>query len=82
MSEEVKDSSATLPRALLWSFTFNALLGFIMAVTLVFTLGNVDEVLASLTGEYECRCSYADGKSPTGLQLTLESPLLGCTDSH
>ena len=34
----------------MWSFTFNAILGFILAVTLVFTLGNVDEILASPTG--------------------------------
>jgi len=39
-----------LPKALLWSFTFNALLGFVMAVTLTFTLGNVETILESLTG--------------------------------
>lgn len=74
-AEEVKDSSSTLPKALLWSFTFNALLGFIMAVTLVFTLGNVDEVLASLTGEYKCHCAYADEDTRTGLTAMLKSPL-------
>lgn len=49
-AEEVKDSSATLPKALIWSFTFNAILGFIMAVTLCFTLGNVEEILETATG--------------------------------
>ena len=50
-AEEVKDASATLPKALLWSFGFNAVLGFIMAVTIVFTLGDVEEILASATGK-------------------------------
>lgn len=50
MAEEVRDSSYTLPRALLSSFGFNAALGFVMAVTLCFTLGNVDDILASKTG--------------------------------
>ncbi|KAI6820140.1 amino acid transporter-like protein [Hortaea werneckii] len=49
MSEEVKDASSTLPKAMLWSFGFNASLGFIMAVTICFTVGNVSEVLNSAT---------------------------------
>lgn len=50
MSEEVKDASTTLPRAMLSAFGFNALLGFIMAITLSFTLGDRDSILESLTG--------------------------------
>ncbi|KAK4964239.1 hypothetical protein LTR28_003917 [Elasticomyces elasticus] len=50
MSEEVKDASATLPKAMMWSFGFNATLGFLMAVTLCFTLGNVTDISASATG--------------------------------
>jgi len=50
MSEEVKDSSTTLPKAMLWAVAFNATLGFIMAITLSFTLGDVDSILASATG--------------------------------
>lgn len=50
MSEEVKDAGSTLPKALLASFGFNAFLGFLMAVTLSFTVGNVEEILSSPTG--------------------------------
>lgn len=50
MSEEVKDAGHTLPRAMLWSVGFNAALGFLMAVTLCFTLGDVDAILATATG--------------------------------
>ena len=49
MCEEVKDASSTLPKAMLTSFCFNGVLGFIMAVTICFTVGNVEEVLASPT---------------------------------
>ena len=50
MSEEVKDASTTLPRAMMSAFCFNALLGFVMAITLSFTLGDVESILASPTG--------------------------------
>ena len=50
MSEEVKDASTTLPRAMLSAFAFNALLGFIMAITLSFTLGDPASILSSPTG--------------------------------
>jgi len=50
MSEEVKDAGSTMPKAMLWSVAFNSALGFLMAVTLCFTLGNVTEILATPTG--------------------------------
>lgn len=50
MSEEVKDASTTLPRAMMSAFVFNAILGFVMAITLSFTLGDVESILASPTG--------------------------------
>ena len=50
MSEEVKDASTTLPRAMLSAFGFNAILGFVMAITLSFTLGDVESILSSPTG--------------------------------
>jgi amino acid transporter len=50
MSEEVKDASTTLPRAMMSAFCFNGLLGFVMAITLSFTLGDVESILASPTG--------------------------------
>lgn len=39
MSEELKDASRVLPSAMMWGFFFNALLGFLMLVTLCFCLG-------------------------------------------
>lgn len=50
IAEEIKDASETLPRAMMSSVAINGVLGFIMLVTLCFTLGEVDAVLDSPTG--------------------------------
>jgi choline transport protein len=49
MSEETRDASITLPKAIMWSVALNAGLAFIMAVTLCFTLGDVDSLFDSVT---------------------------------
>ncbi|KAL4759206.1 putative GABA permease [Aspergillus foveolatus] len=50
MSEEIKDASRTLPKAMMSAVGVNAVLGFIMIITLCFTLGDVDNILESPTG--------------------------------
>ena len=50
IAEEVKDASRTLPKALLWSFAINALLGWTMVLTICFTLGDVESIATSPTG--------------------------------
>ncbi|KAJ5937266.1 hypothetical protein N7454_004921 [Penicillium verhagenii] len=50
MSEEIKDASETLPKAMMCSVAVNGVLGFIMLVTLCFTLGEVNTVLDTPTG--------------------------------
>ncbi|PSK46333.1 Choline transport protein [Elsinoe australis] len=50
MSEEIRDASRALPRAIVYSCAFNGLLGLIMAITLCFVIGDVDTVLATPTG--------------------------------
>ncbi|RMZ88479.1 hypothetical protein DV736_g4298, partial [Chaetothyriales sp. CBS 134916] len=49
MSEEIQDASITLPRAIMSSIVLNGLLSFIMGVTLIFTLGDVDSLMNSVT---------------------------------
>lgn len=51
MSEEIHDASITLPRAIIWSIIVNGSLSFIMAITLIFTLGDVDSILNTATRE-------------------------------
>ena len=65
MSEEIRDASITLPRAIMGSVILNVTLVFTVIITICFTLGNADEVLASPTGYafiqifYKATGSYA-----------------------
>ncbi|KAK3718751.1 hypothetical protein LTR37_004970 [Vermiconidia calcicola] len=45
MSEEVKEPTIVLPRAMIGTIIVNGLLGFGMILALLFSLGNLDEVL-------------------------------------
>lgn len=49
MSEEIKDSSLVLPRAMMWTCLINGTLGFVMLVTFCFCLGDVATVLSNPT---------------------------------
>ncbi|KAJ6092078.1 hypothetical protein N7467_004047 [Penicillium canescens] len=50
MSEEIKDASDTLPKAMITSVCVNAASGFLMLVTVCFTLGDIDDILSTPTG--------------------------------
>jgi len=50
MSEEIKDASLTLPRAIMWAAGVNGSLGFVMIITFSFTLGSVLDILETPTG--------------------------------
>ncbi|KAL3452446.1 amino acid/polyamine transporter I [Aspergillus insuetus] len=50
MCEEIKDASRTLPKAMMSAVGVNACLGFIMIITICFTLGDVNSVLETPTG--------------------------------
>ena len=47
MSEEIKDASITLPRAMMWTVVINGSLGFVMLVTFCFCLGDVNTILSN-----------------------------------
>ncbi|KAK0113953.1 hypothetical protein ONS96_014802 [Cadophora gregata f. sp. sojae] len=49
MSEEIKDASIVLPRAIMWAATINGSLGFVIIVTFCFTLGSVFDILDTPT---------------------------------
>ncbi|KAK4496526.1 hypothetical protein PRZ48_012506 [Zasmidium cellare] len=51
MSEEVKHAATVVPRALLWTIVPNAIMCLVMGTTLIFCLGDIDDVLASPTGQ-------------------------------
>jgi choline transport protein len=50
MSEEIKDASLVLPRAIMWAAYINGTLGFIMVITFCFTLGSVFDIINTPTG--------------------------------
>ncbi|KAH8809152.1 amino acid/polyamine transporter I [Xylogone sp. PMI_703] len=47
MSEEIQDASITLPKAIMWAIIPNALMVFLMSVTLIFTMGDINSILAA-----------------------------------
>ena len=49
-AEEIKDASETLPKAMITSVLINDCAGFLMLVTICFTLGDINDVLATPTG--------------------------------
>ncbi|KAI1971601.1 hypothetical protein LOZ51_006761 [Ophidiomyces ophidiicola] len=50
MAEEIQDASRTLPKAIMGTVFINGILGFLMMLTLCFTLGDVNSILETKTG--------------------------------
>jgi amino acid transporter len=51
LSEELKDASYVLPRSMVATATVNYILGFVMTITVMSTLGDVTSVLTTTTGQ-------------------------------
>jgi amino acid transporter len=51
LSEELRDASWSLPRCMITTASINYVLGFLMTIALMFTIGNVEEVLSTPTGQ-------------------------------
>ncbi|KAK3071268.1 hypothetical protein LTR53_008950 [Teratosphaeriaceae sp. CCFEE 6253] len=49
MAEEIKDSSKTLPQAIVLGVAVNGIMGLIMVITICFTLGDTDSILGTTT---------------------------------
>nr|OQO26121.1 hypothetical protein B0A51_04515 [Rachicladosporium sp. CCFEE 5018] len=80
MSEETKDATRAMPRAIMWSTYINGFLGFVMAITMIFTLGDLDEILATATGYPFIQVFFNVTKSHVGTTLMtvlILLPLLG-----
>ncbi|KAF2002121.1 amino acid transporter [Amniculicola lignicola CBS 123094] len=69
MSEEVRDASKILPRAMIWTILTNGIMGFIMIITFAFTLGNLDDALASPTRQPFLHVFYTATKSRAGATI-------------
>jgi len=51
MSEELKDASKQVPRTMIWTTFINGALGFVLIVTFCMTVGDVDSVIDTPTGQ-------------------------------
>ena len=51
LAEELKDASYVLPRAMFSAAIINYISGFVMTVTFMFNLGNLDEILEATSGQ-------------------------------
>ncbi|KAL4888025.1 amino acid permease-domain-containing protein [Aspergillus ambiguus] len=75
MSEEIKDASETLPKAMMAAVGVNGVLGFVMIITICFTLGDVNNILNSPTGYpfiqifYNVTGNYAAANTMTAILI-------------
>ena len=80
MSEELSGASLTMPKAMMWTIGPNAALGFLMAVTMVFTVGNIDKILKTPTGQPFIQIFYNGVCSLPGanIMVAINRHLLDC----
>lgn len=69
MSEEIKDASIILPRAIMWAAGVNGSLGFVMVITFCFTLGDVLDILQTPTGYPFIQVFYNATQSNAGTSV-------------
>lgn len=84
MSEELHDASRTMPKAIMWSCAINFTMAFLMGVTLIFCVGDVENILSTPTKQpfiqlfYNATQSYGGTNTMVALVVVL---LVGCTIS-
>lgn len=66
LAEELKDASYVLPRAMFSAAIINYISGFVMTVTFMFNLGNLDEILEATSGQPWVSAIYAITGSKAG----------------
>lgn len=50
MSEETRDAGLTVPKAMMWSFGINALLGLVFLITLLFAITDINAAIEDPSG--------------------------------
>ena len=76
-AENAKDASHTVPWSLVISYGFNAAMGFIAGVTVIFCAGDLDEVLANGTQAPFVTIFFNSTKSEAGTIIMLV-PIMLC----
>ncbi|KAH3994513.1 hypothetical protein HBI56_160530 [Parastagonospora nodorum] len=85
MSEELRDASHTLPRAMIWTAIVNSSMGFLMLITFCFCLGDVDSVLHTATGQPHIQAMFNATQSVSGTtalaSITTIMAVFGCVNN-
>lgn len=80
LAEEVSNANITIPRVITFSMLFNGIVGFVMMITLLFALGDVNTVLNSKTTFPHIQIFYGMTTTrklrhkPTNQNQTTQSP--------
>ncbi|KAL4816103.1 amino acid/polyamine transporter I [Aspergillus spinulosporus] len=75
MSEEIENATVIVPRSILLSVLINGMLGFGMAIALLFCLGDLDTALASPTG-YPFMEIFRSGTGSVGGAATMTAIII------
>lgn len=79
LAEELKDASYILPRAMFSAAIINYVTGFVMTVTFMFNLGDVDAALESSTGQPWVYVMYTiTGSKAATIVLVLVMTVMVC----
>ncbi|ETI27490.1 hypothetical protein G647_09681 [Cladophialophora carrionii CBS 160.54] len=76
MAEEVENSALNIPRAIIASMCINGLVGFVMMLTVLFCLGDVDSVLETATGYPFIQIFYNSVNSISGATVMVAVVLI------
>lgn len=71
MSEETNDASRTIPRVVVWAVAANAAMLWIVGITLIFCLGDLDSVLGTATGQPVIQIFYNATGSIAGTNVMI-----------
>jgi choline transport protein len=85
MSEELRDASHTLPRAMIWTAIVNSSMGFLMLITFCFCMGDVKSVLNTPTGQPFIQALLNATQSVSGAtalaSITTIMAIFGCVNN-
>ena len=81
MSEEIKDASVTLPRAIMTSAFLNGSLGWIMTITYCFCMGDLYEIIETPTGYPFIQVFYNSTNSNAGASVLTALIILNITSA-
>ena len=69
MSEELKDASIQLPKAMMWSITLNGILGITMVISFCFCIQDVEAFVNAVSASYHLPLHFHPAKLVAGIWL-------------